>query len=218
MESSQMRKLSLLATAAVLAFAAPTAAQAQDKDIVETAVAAGSFKTLAKLLGDAGLVETLKGPGPFTVFAPTDEAFAKVPAATLQALAADKAKLKSVLLYHVVAGKVMAAGQVTPPVPRALLIEQDAAGRWSGDRHRWLPTGQNATPIWGGVLAFLIQYHCIAECSGAECRWLETKRLVSLAQRSRAALQATASYVARPGRMAVRNGRHFGTSENASHW
>ena len=104
-----MRKLSLLAAAAVMAFAAPTVAQAQDKDIVETAVAAGSFKTLAKLLGDAGLVETLKGPGPFTVFAPTDEAFAKVPAATLQALAADKAKLKAVLLYHVVAGKVMAA-------------------------------------------------------------------------------------------------------------
>lgn len=104
-----MRKLALLAVAAVVAFAAPTAAQAQDKDIVETAVAAGSFKTLAKLLGDAGLVETLKGPGPFTVFAPTDEAFAKVPAATLEALAKDKAKLKNVLLYHVVAGKVPAA-------------------------------------------------------------------------------------------------------------
>lgn len=104
-----MRTLSLIATAAVLAFAAPTVAQAQDKDIVETAVAAGSFKTLAKLLGDAGLIETLKGPGPFTVFAPTDDAFAKVPAATLEALGKDKAKLKSVLLYHVVAGKVMAA-------------------------------------------------------------------------------------------------------------
>ncbi len=104
-----MRKFALLATAAVVAFAAPAAAQAQDKDIVETAVAAGSFKTLAKLLGDAGLIETLKGPGPFTVFAPTDEAFAKVPAATLEALAKDKAKLKAVLLYHVVAGKVPAA-------------------------------------------------------------------------------------------------------------
>lgn len=104
-----MRKLALLTTAAVVAFAAPTAAQAQEKDIVETAVAAGSFKTLAKLLGDAGLVETLKGPGPFTVFAPTDEAFAKVPAATLEALGKDKAKLKNVLLYHVVAGKVPAA-------------------------------------------------------------------------------------------------------------
>jgi uncharacterized surface protein with fasciclin (FAS1) repeats len=93
-----------------MAVAAP--AQAQDKDIVETAVAAGSFKTLAKLLGDAGLVETLKGPGPFTVFAPTDEAFAKVPAATLEALGKDKAALRNVLLYHVVAGKVMAADVV----------------------------------------------------------------------------------------------------------
>lgn len=109
LEYFDMRKLSLVAAAAVLAFAAPNAAQAQDKDIVETAVAAGSFKTLAKLLGDAGLVETLKGPGPFTVFAPTDEAFAKVPAATLEALGKDKAALKAVLLYHVVAGKVMAA-------------------------------------------------------------------------------------------------------------
>ena len=106
-----MRKLTtLVAAAALMAVAAP--AQAQDKDIVETAVAAGSFKTLAKLLGDAGLVETLKGPGPFTVFAPTDEAFAKVPAATLEALGKDKAALRNVLLYHVVAGKVMAADVV----------------------------------------------------------------------------------------------------------
>jgi len=104
-----MRKLSMfVAGAAVIAFA-PNAAQAQEKDIVETAVAAGSFKTLAKLLTDAGLIETLKGPGPFTVFAPTDEAFAKVPAATLAALGKDKAALKNVLLYHVVSGKVMAA-------------------------------------------------------------------------------------------------------------
>ena len=106
-----MRKLStLVAAVALMAVAAP--AQAQDKDIVETAVAAGSFKTLAKLLGDAGLVETLKCPGPFTVFAPTDEAFAKVPAATLEALGKDKAALRNVLLYHVVAGKVMAADVV----------------------------------------------------------------------------------------------------------
>ena len=101
-------KRSLLLSAAIAA-AAPVAAGAQSQDIVETAVAAGSFKTLAKLLADAGLVETLKGPGPFTVFAPTDEAFAKVPAATLAALGKDKAALKNVLLYHVVAGKVMAA-------------------------------------------------------------------------------------------------------------
>jgi uncharacterized surface protein with fasciclin (FAS1) repeats len=104
-----MRKLSMLVAGAMFAVAAPSIVQAQDKDIVETAVAAGSFKTLAKLLTDAGLIETLKGPGPFTVFAPTDEAFAKVPAATLEALGKDKAALKNVLLYHVVAGKVMAA-------------------------------------------------------------------------------------------------------------
>ena len=108
-----MRKLSMLvAGAAAIAFAAPRAAQAQEKDIVETAVAAGSFKTLAKLLTDAGLIETLKGPGPFTVFAPTDEAFAKVPKATLEALGKDKAALKNVLLYHVVSGKDMAADVV----------------------------------------------------------------------------------------------------------
>ena len=78
------------------------------KDIVDTAVAAGNFKTLATALQAAGLVETLKGPGPFTVFAPTDEAFAKVPKAQLDALLKDKAKLASVLTYHVVPGKVLA--------------------------------------------------------------------------------------------------------------
>ena len=92
------------------------AASAQAKDIVDTAVAAGSFKTLATALGAAGLVDTLKGKGPFTVFAPTDEAFAKVPKADLDALLKDKAKLTAVLTYHVVPGKVMAkdvkAGQV----------------------------------------------------------------------------------------------------------
>jgi uncharacterized surface protein with fasciclin (FAS1) repeats len=91
---------------------APLAAQAQaapTKDIVETAVAAGTFNTLAKALTAAGLIETLKGKGPFTVFAPTDAAFAKLPAATLAALLADKAKLTKVLTYHVVPGKVMAA-------------------------------------------------------------------------------------------------------------
>ena len=81
----------------------------QAKDIVDTAVDAGSFKTLATALGAAGLVDTLKGKGPFTVFAPTDEAFAKIPKADLDALLKDKAKLTAVLTYHVVAGKVMAA-------------------------------------------------------------------------------------------------------------
>jgi uncharacterized surface protein with fasciclin (FAS1) repeats len=79
----------------------------QAKDIVDTAVANGSFKTLAAAL-QAGLVETLKGKGPFTVFAPTDAAFAKIPKADLDALLADKAKLTAILTYHVVPGKVMA--------------------------------------------------------------------------------------------------------------
>ncbi len=106
-----LKSFTLLAAGLVLV-AGPRAAQAQDKDIVETAVAAGTFKTLATALTEAGLIETLKGPGPFTVFAPTDEAFAKLPAGTLDALLKDKAKLKEVLLYHVVAGKVMAADVV----------------------------------------------------------------------------------------------------------
>ncbi|MBC7683523.1 MAG: fasciclin domain-containing protein [Ferruginibacter sp.] len=80
---------------------------AQAKDIVDTAVAAGNFKTLVVALKAADLVPTLKGKGPFTVFAPTDEAFAKIPKADLDALLRDKAKLKAVLTYHVVAGKVM---------------------------------------------------------------------------------------------------------------
>ena len=79
------------------------------KDLVDTAVGAGSFKTLVTAVTKAKLVDTLKGAGPFTVFAPTDEAFAKVPKATLDALLADPEKLKAVLLFHVVAGKVMAA-------------------------------------------------------------------------------------------------------------
>ena len=82
---------------------------AHAKDIVDTAVSAGNFKTLATALQAAGLVDTLKGPGPFTVFAPTDEAFAKVPTADLDALLKDKAKLTAVLTYHVLPAKVMAA-------------------------------------------------------------------------------------------------------------
>lgn len=93
--------------ASVLALGAVFSVQA--KDIVETAVAAGNFKTLTTALTAAGLVDTLKGAGPFTVFAPTDAAFAKIPKADLDALLKDKAKLTSVLTYHVVAGKVMAA-------------------------------------------------------------------------------------------------------------
>ena len=87
---------------------AVAALSVQAKDIVDTAVAAGQFKTLAAALQAADLVGTLKGPGPFTVFAPTDEAFAKIPKADLDALLKDKAKLTAVLTYHVVPGKVMA--------------------------------------------------------------------------------------------------------------
>ncbi len=97
-----MKKLLL---ASMLAFGLTSA---QAKDIVDTAVAAGNFNTLAAALQAAGLVDTLKGKGPFTVFAPTDAAFAKIPKADLDALLADKAKLTSVLTYHVVSGKVMA--------------------------------------------------------------------------------------------------------------
>ncbi len=107
--------LKSLFVASLLA-AAPLAAQAPAapaKDIVETAVAAGSFKTLATALKAAGLIETLKGKGPFTVFAPTDEAFAKIPKAQLDALLKDAKALAAVLTYHVVAGKVMAADVVT---------------------------------------------------------------------------------------------------------
>ena len=108
-----MLKRLLVVAAAVTVFAAPAAARAgSQKDIVDTAVAAGSFKTLATALKAAGLIDTLKGAGPFTVFAPTDEAFAKIPKADLDALIADKAKLTKVLTYHVVAGKVMAADVV----------------------------------------------------------------------------------------------------------
>ena len=97
-----MKKLIIAAALAASALAA------QAKDIVDVAVGAGSFKTLVTAVQAAGLVDTLKGPGPFTVFAPTDAAFAKIPKATLDALLADKAKLTAVLTYHVVPGKVMA--------------------------------------------------------------------------------------------------------------
>lgn len=92
-------------TAAVLAFAITSAHAA---DIVNTVIDAGNFKTLVAALKAADLVDTLKGPGPFTVFAPTDEAFAKIPKTKLDALLKDKAQLTKVLTYHVVAGKVMA--------------------------------------------------------------------------------------------------------------
>jgi uncharacterized surface protein with fasciclin (FAS1) repeats len=91
-----------------------TAVKPQQKDVVDTAVSAGSFKTLVAAVKAAGLVETLKGAGPFTVFAPTDEAFAKLPAGTVESLLKpeNKAKLQAILTYHVVPGKVMAADVV----------------------------------------------------------------------------------------------------------
>ena len=100
--------LSLMAAAPVAAqsYGSAESKKAETKNIVETAVAAGSFKTLAAALQAAGLVETLSGKGPFTVFAPTDEAFAKLPAGTVEALLKDKQKLTAILTYHVVAGNV----------------------------------------------------------------------------------------------------------------
>jgi len=83
------------------------------KDIVDTAVGAGSFKTLVSAVTAASLVQTLKGPGPFTVFAPSDEAFAKLPDGTVEALLKDIPKLKSILTYHVVSGKVLASDVMT---------------------------------------------------------------------------------------------------------
>jgi len=104
------------------AAAANMGAAVAGKDIVDTAVAAGSFKTLAKALQAADLVETLKGAGPFTVFAPTDEAFAKLPAGALEALLKpeNKPKLQRILTSHVVAGKVMAADVVKTSSAKAV--------------------------------------------------------------------------------------------------
>ena len=107
-----LRSLVVALSLAVATLVSPSGmamAQQPQADIVDTAVAAGSFTTLATALQAAGLVDTLKGDGPFTVFAPTDEAFAKLPAGTLEALLADPAKLQAVLTYHVVPGRVTAA-------------------------------------------------------------------------------------------------------------
>ena len=101
-----MRTIAAAALAAVAVAVAgvslATASDTEEKDIVDTAIASGKFDTLAALLGEAELVETLRGDGPFTVFAPTDAAFEKVPDKTLEELGQDKEKLRSVLLYHVV--------------------------------------------------------------------------------------------------------------------
>jgi len=112
----------IVAAMAITGAAANMGAVTADKDIVDTAVAAGSFKTLVKALQAADLVATLKGAGPFTVFAPTDEAFAKLPAGTLEALLKpeNKAMLQRILTAHVVAGKVMAADVVKTSSAKAV--------------------------------------------------------------------------------------------------
>jgi uncharacterized surface protein with fasciclin (FAS1) repeats len=108
-----MRHIMTITAAALGLAAATTPARAQEAapagDIVAVAVGAGTFQTLVAAVQAAGLVETLQGAGPFTVFAPTDEAFAKLPAGTVEKLLADPAALRKVLTYHVVPGKVMAA-------------------------------------------------------------------------------------------------------------
>jgi uncharacterized surface protein with fasciclin (FAS1) repeats len=105
----RFRTLAILAAALVLTI--PAFAGPNDSDIVDVAVGAGSFNTLVTAVQAAGLVDALKGDGPFTVFAPTDEAFAKLPAGTVESLLEPKNidQLKSILTYHVIPGKVMAA-------------------------------------------------------------------------------------------------------------
>lgn len=104
-----MLRRTFIALTATAAFSAPAFADGHSKDIVDTAVAAGSFTTLVAAVQAAGLVETLKGDGPFTVFAPTDDAFAALPEGTVETLLMpeNKDKLVSILTYHVVPGKVM---------------------------------------------------------------------------------------------------------------
>lgn len=112
MKKTMVAVVSLAVVALVATSTLPANAGGYKKDIVDTAVAAGSFETLVAAVKAAGLVETLKGEGPFTVFAPTDEAFGKLPEGTVEALLKDKDKLTAILTYHVVAGKVMAADVV----------------------------------------------------------------------------------------------------------
>ncbi len=106
----RIHKTRLFALAIAAAFVAPISQlRAQATDIVETVQAAGNYQTFLKLLGEAGLTETLKGPGPFTLFAPTDEAFSKVSADKMSALTKDRAALRKAMLYHIIAGKISSA-------------------------------------------------------------------------------------------------------------
>jgi uncharacterized surface protein with fasciclin (FAS1) repeats len=146
----KMLTFTSLALAGILAAAPPARAQ-QARDIVDTAVAAGSFTTLAKALKAADLVATLKGPGPFTVFAPTDEAFAKLPAGTLDTLLKpeNRTMLRRVLTYHVVPGKVMAADVVKISSAKAVsgdtLSIKVSGGTVTVDRARVVKTDIAAT-------------------------------------------------------------------------
>ena len=128
--------------AAGLLLAVPGTASSQTSaptmNIVETAISAGSFNTLVAAVKAAGLVETLSGEGPFTVFAPTDEAFAQIPADQLNALLADKEALTAVLTYHVVAGRVMAEDVVKLSSAETVNGQsvESRCGRESHDRRR----------------------------------------------------------------------------------
>jgi uncharacterized surface protein with fasciclin (FAS1) repeats len=128
----------------------PRAVSPATKDIVDTAVAAGSFTTLAKALTAADLIDTLKGKGPFTVFAPTDAAFAKLPAGTLESLLKpeNKAKLQRILTYHVVAGKVMAADVVKMRSAKAVSGDTITVAARGGS-----VTVDNATVVKTDILA-----------------------------------------------------------------
>jgi len=125
-------------------------------DIVDTAVGAGSFSTLAAALTAAGLVDTLKGPGPFTVFAPTDEAFAKLPSGTVEVLLDDPAgQLTQILTYHVVPGEVMAATVVTLDGQKVTTVQgTDVTVEVSGDRVALVDaTGQRVNVVSTDVSA-----------------------------------------------------------------
>jgi uncharacterized surface protein with fasciclin (FAS1) repeats len=153
-----MKRISIVAVVALVLVVGVTTASAGpattaapkvgEKNLVQTAVAAGQFKTLASLLKLSGLAGTLEGKGPFTVFAPTDAAFAKVPKTTLASLAKNKAKLRAVLLYHVVRGKVTAA-QATKLRSATTLEGQSVPIRVSGGK---LTVG-GATVVKANVMA-----------------------------------------------------------------
>jgi uncharacterized surface protein with fasciclin (FAS1) repeats len=121
-------------------------------DIVDTAASAGNFKTLVTAVQAAGLADTLKSPGPFTVFAPTDDAFAKLPKGTVENLLKDIPRLKSVLTYHVVAGKVMSADVVKLKTAKTVEGEdlKIDASRWHGHK---MPKINDAEIVKADIMA-----------------------------------------------------------------